>query len=219
VRLLSSFTQEAVWQPQEEVPIQQVGLLPLYPFGAVFGLGNNQVIGSIPQGSPYSLEQLRKLEIGETLFPMGTANLHSYYLSSKLTGRTDSWAVEKAWDLLLKNAAPESIAYSLDPFANIMSRNRVNELSTTNIAGVGPVFHIINPELGLIVNVTLPGHELHPGYVIRRLRLYTDTQRPSMTGLFIESIGQGTGDYRLANDIFEPYIWRRSADQIMNGMN
>lgn len=70
----------------------------------------------------------------------------------------------------------------------------------TKVAVMGDVTHLLYPDDGVIVNVTLPGHRLHPGIVVRQV--------VEKDGLFsIVTEGVGTGPMKKLNEKLADFIW------------
>ena len=71
----------------------------------------------------------------------------------------------------------------------------------------GPVRHDVNSNL--VVNVSLDGHILFPGFVKRELEGGTN-------GFFIKTHGEGTGRLGLLNVLFADTLWSGIDKSIKN---
>lgn len=73
----------------------------------------------------------------------------------------------------------------------------------TDVAILGPVTHYVNDADRIIVNVTLPGHAFHPGFVIL-----------SLDGDTITTVGAGNGAFPGFNEATSKALWGSSAGNI-----
>ncbi len=126
------------------------------------------------------------------------SNYHGYATYREIcSSYCDKEAID---DLLLRSAAPTS-PYHGGP----VKEEQIQSGDTNYASGVifkvipmfgGTVIHIVDAENGAVVNMTLDGHILHPGYVVRW------TEKTSDGAVIIRTLGRGTTWLTYPNDVF-----------------
>jgi hypothetical protein len=88
----------------------------------------------------------------------------------------------------------------------------VQHFEVREVPGLGDVrFHVFEDELR-IVNETMPGHKLHPGYVERQV-LQIDQR------VFIRTRGVGIGPMPNLNEAGMPIVWPAVDQQALNRLH
>lgn len=99
---------------------------------------------------------------------------HSYSVTKYIGSVTDGITPEMAFQMLRRHATPfQGVAVS-------------NGGPPTDIRGLGPVQHIVDPDRLTIVSTTTPDHKLSPGNVFRSI-----VQKGN--DLYVVTLGYGTG--------------------------
>ena len=80
--------------------------------------------------------------------------------------------------------------------------------SQSTVPLIGTVTHYVVPGENIIVNVTNPGHLLHPGIVVREL--YSESSGVYYTN----DVGVGTGSFSTLNTLLADDTWQKNADRI-----
>ncbi len=116
------------------------------------------------------------------LYPSSSDPKYHEYSDMDLIGTTeDGLTVQMVYNMLKFYAAP----------------GQVGEASTDDIQfvpGDNPVTQIVNDNNYSVENVTLPGHILDPGNVVRQVVQVGDS-------IYISTVGTGTGNFKTLNDI------------------
>lgn len=71
----------------------------------------------------------------------------------------------------------------------------------------GPVVHIVDESSKIIVNITMEGHALHPGLIVRHV--YEDSDGV----VWVETLGTGVGPLGIPNTLGADAVWTNVPDQ------
>ena len=83
----------------------------------------------------------------------------------------------------------------------------VKEGEISDVLPFGKVHHHIDEKNQVVVNVTEPGHWLHPGLVVRHLFAYEGDY-------YIATVGIGNGYLRWPNEKLKDIVWEPNVDRI-----
>lgn len=104
------------------------------------------------------------------------------------------------------NCTQENVftALRLAPAPGVTLSSPITDGDVNDVFPFGPIVTYVNPSSLSIQNVTLPRHNLHPGQVDRQVSLATE-------GIFVVSVGTGTGPLARLNEFFSPDVWNTNA--------
>ncbi|MCB9949174.1 MAG: hypothetical protein H6842_15335 [Rhodospirillaceae bacterium] len=97
-------------------------------------------------------------------------------------------------------------------FESLESGAAVNNGDVSGVLVFGDVVHYVFPEHRIVINVTVPGHLLHPGIVVNYVH-EEDGQ------IYIVREGVGIGDFGDVNETFGEALWDVQDTDIQNLLN
>jgi len=122
---------------------------------------------------------------------------HIYDDTYKVCKQGGKCTTNSVYNCLTKNPAPG------------VSGAPVQDGSTHNVPLLGPVTTTVSPGSQTIVNSTLPGHQLYPGYVVRSV------VSDSSGNIGVENTGYVTGQMGGLNSFLAPWVWSYQTVAIM----
>lgn len=135
-------------------------------------------------------EPKKKAESETKTEPGEAPGSHYYRLTIPVCSKDeDGCTVDRVYEFLRRRPAPGADG-----------NTPVNKGSETNVYGLGPVEHDVDPDKRTVTNTTKKTHRLHPGKVTHQVK-----EREGHVE--IETTGIGTGPHPWANEFLAPLLW------------
>lgn len=107
------------------------------------------------------------------------------------------------------------LTFNPAPGVKLTTPVQTGDVNTVGLGGytLGPIMTVVSSETNTIWNLTMPGHELYPGWVKRDVIF-------DGKSTWVKTTGGGDGPHPWLNDILSPIVWggttpmRRPKDKV-----